>query len=482
MTAVRLEQLVRCFEGITPCAIATASADGTPNITYLSQVQYIDATHIALSRQFFNKTQQNLSENPRASLQFYDPLTFHAYHAAIRFDHSETSGPLFDAMSARIQVIATHTGMAGVFRLVGADVCEVLSVERVEEFLIPGAETVRLSHVPGVMTELRGLQLVSDRINRARDLDDLLTGALTALEELFGLRHSMVLLPDESGQRLITIASRGYGESGIGAEAQLGSGLIGTVAATHKLLRVSGLGQELRYGRAIRERVRDQGGDALLTPEIPLPGLPDAASQLALPMLVGDELIGVIVFESQSNLAMRLWHESFLQILANQIAIGLDRMRQQEDDEPSSTPPPAPPAGTSSLDAPLARGRTAQVAEPISSFQVSSDKVRKFQFFRNDDCVFVDGEYLVRNVPGKILWKILNEHQRGARTQFTNRELRLDPTLGLPPIKDNLESRLILLRKRLAEKCPEVRLVPTQRGRFALELGCPVELTERDHA
>jgi hypothetical protein len=222
--------------------------------------------------------------------------------------------------------------------------------------------------------------------------------------------------------------------------------------------------------------VRDQGGDAQLTPEIPLPGLPDAASQLALPMLVGDELIGVIVFESQSNLAMRLWHESFLQILANQIAIGLDRLRQQEDDESNSQPVLAPPAGAA-----LAPERAAS-NEPISSFQVSSDKIRKFQFFRNDDCVFVDGEYLVRNVPGKILWKILNEHQRGARTQFTNRELRLDPTLGLPPIKDNLESRLILLRKRLLEKCPEVRLVPTQRGRFALELGCPVELTERDHS
>jgi adenylate cyclase len=471
---VRLEALVRCFEGITPCAIATAAADGTPNITYLSQVQYIDANHIALSRQFFNKTQQNLAENPRASLQFYDPLTFHAYQALIRFDHSETSGPLFDAMSARIQVIATHTGMAGVFRLVGADVCEVLSVERLDEFLIPGADTVRLSHVPGVMTELRGLQLVSDRINRARDMDDLLTGSLAALEELFGLRHSMVLLPDETGQRLVTIASRGYGESGVGAEAQLGEGLIGTVAATRQLLRVSGLGQELRYGRAIRNRVRDAGGGDLLAREIPLPGLPDAASQLALPMLVGDQLNGVIVFESTSNLAMRLWHESFLQILANQIAIGLDRMRQQEEDEPvaatSATLPAAEPA------------QRPRQGDQVSSFQVSSDKTRKFQFFRNDDCVFVDGEYLVCNVPGKILWKILNENQRGARTQFTNRELRLDPTLGLPPIKDNLESRLILLRKRLAEKCPEVRLVPTQRGRFALELGCPIELNERDHA
>jgi hypothetical protein len=450
---LRLADLSRCFQGIIPSALATCSAEGVPNVTYISQLYAVDPSHLAISCQFFNKTKRNLEENPYATVEFWDPVTFRAYRAGLRYVRSECSGALFDTMAHRIEAIASHTGMAGVFRLRSADVCEVLWLDEVEGFLDEDAPSPAEAVADGPMTELRALSLVSARVNRARDLESLYRDVLDALEEVFRFRHSIVFLADEKARTLTAIASHGYGESGIGAEVGMGEGLVGTVAARRVPIRLSGMDQLLRYGRAVRGRVESVGDASALTAEIPLPGLPDAESQLALPLVVEDRLLGVLAVESRDPLACAEWHEAFLAVLANQIAIGIDRLSEAEEEPSPAEPGPAP--------APRAGPR------------------RVFTYYPHDDCVFVDGEYLVRNVPARILWKLLKEHATSGRREFTNRELRIDPSLGLPAYKDNLESRLILLKKRLEERCFGVRIVPVRRGRFALEVAGAVALEER---
>jgi adenylate cyclase len=60
MSDLTLRELHLCFEGVIPAVIATASADGVPNVTYLSRVRIVDDDRIALSNQFFSKTARNL--------------------------------------------------------------------------------------------------------------------------------------------------------------------------------------------------------------------------------------------------------------------------------------------------------------------------------------------------------------------------------------------------------------------------------------
>src|SRR5262249_50394339 len=163
------------------------------------------------------------------------------------------------------------------------------SAELVSGFLTgPPADEPMGASLDGLRTEIRGLQWVSDRINRATSLESLLTDVLEALEEYFTFSHTSVLLHDEANRRLTTLASRGCGHSGIGAEVAMGEGLIGTVARERRLLRLSSLDAELRYGRAIRAATADDSRP--LQDEIPLPGIPDAQSVLAIPLTVGDRL------------------------------------------------------------------------------------------------------------------------------------------------------------------------------------------------
>lgn len=71
-----------------------------------------------------------------------------------------------------------------------------------------------------------------------------------------------------------------------------------------------------------------------------------------------------------------------------------------------------------------------------------------------DHSVFVDGDYLIKGVAGAIVWKLLREHIESGRDEFSNRELRLD-------------ARLILLQRRLAERCPFLAIKKIGRGRSA---------------
>jgi len=452
-----LESLATCFQGLLPAQLFTCSADGTPNAAYLSHVEYVDSHHVALSYQFFNKSKRNISENPRALVLVPDPDTGQGWRLRLRFCRSETEGPLFERMALRIEAIASYCGLKGIFKLRAADVYEVLGVEPSLEEKAACTVAERRGALPDPVFTVRALQHLSERIHRADSLEALVDSILGGLEESFGFRQSMILVPAEEPGVLVTIATRGYPEDGAGAEVRIGEGIAGVVAEARKPIRISGLMRGMLYALAMHRQATGERP----RPRIALPGLPSPESQLGVPLLVRGELVGVLCLESETPYRFHEEDKKSIELLGSYLAIAIQNMQLQERaQEPLEAPPEA------------AAARTAQPA-PAGAAR------REVTWYAADECILVDGEYLIRSLPAKILWRLLTTHEKTGRAEFTNRELRLDKSLNLPEWKDNLESRLLLLRRRLEQKCPEIRLVPVCRGRFALELLCPVALATR---
>jgi predicted pyridoxine 5'-phosphate oxidase superfamily flavin-nucleotide-binding protein len=125
------ESLIPSLQGVIPAVIATSSANGSPNVTYISQVFYVDERHVALSQQFFNKTIRNIRENPVACVVVTCPITFKGHKLLLKFKESRTDGEVFDSMQMQLEAIAGAQGMVGTFQLKAADIYEVLSIEDV---------------------------------------------------------------------------------------------------------------------------------------------------------------------------------------------------------------------------------------------------------------------------------------------------------------------------------------------------------------
>jgi adenylate cyclase len=443
-----LEDMARCFEGAVPAVIATASADGTPNITYLSRVQRVDDERVALSNQFFSKTARNLAENPRASLLLIDPTTFDQYRLVVVYERTERRGPVFERLRTDVEALAALEGMQDVFKLRAADIYRVLHVEVMPCRTRPPESPRRVTGGP----DPAALAEMATRVSRAADLDTLVTTTIDGLAELFGYEHSMLLLLDEDGRRLYTIASRGYAAQGVGSEVLVGEGLIGMAAARCAPMRIGNLRQMSNYSRSLR-RSYEGSGDLSPGRDIAVPDLADVQSRVAIPAMAMGQLVGVVVVESTHPVAFTAADESVLAVVASLVASAVEAERNDDRAEGEAE------------DLALARETRSPEGTPT-----------RVRFFAVDGSTFLDGDYLIKGVAGRILWALLGHHEREGRVEFSNREMRLDPSLELPPFRDNFESRLILLKRRLDERAAPIRIDKTSRGRFRLVVEGRVEL------
>jgi hypothetical protein len=272
-------------------------------------------------------------------------------------------------------------------------------------------------------------------------LEELLDHSMQILHRYLGWSHMNLLLADQEQRTLVSHASYGYSVGGAGAEVRWGEGLIGLCAEHLRLLQISAMGEGQRYVQAAREGIAPER----LLPKIPLPGLASPASQIAAPLKVQGELIGVLALESETKTYWGTKERLLLATVTNFMAMGIRALEDQ------------------------GRAMKSSLHErPLDG--TKKEMVLSLRWVPGDDLVFVNNQYLIKNIPARILWYLLQTYHKTGRSEFSNMELRAEKTLNLPEVKDNLETRLILLRKRLEEQCPAIRLVSTGRGKFKVEV------------
>lgn len=167
--------------------------------------------------------------------------------------------------------------------------------------------------------EVEVLRRVALEINATLDLDTIYDVVLRTMDECFGFRNSIILLLEDPNT-LRVVASRGYEDQALGGTIAVGVGVIGTVAKRRRLMRVNHLRAQQAYFARIRSQMQEAGRATELGEVVAVPGLADADSQIAIPLVIKDKLVGVFSVESREPESFSEHAETLVSIVASQAA------------------------------------------------------------------------------------------------------------------------------------------------------------------
>lgn len=156
---------------------------------------------------------------------------------------------------------------------------------------------------------------VSAELNKLISLPEKLHNILAILDRQFALSNSLILIPDEQVQALIVYASHGYKTQMIGKQVPFGQGIIGLSAVRKKHINLTGIRRKQHYLASVSNE-----GDLDLVKPI---GLPDAESQVAIPLLSNNDLVAVLMAESRNFCVFDKADENFLITLAQPLAVSI---------------------------------------------------------------------------------------------------------------------------------------------------------------
>ena len=105
--AVMPKDCIDMINNVYAAAVATCSADGTPNVVCCSMKQAWDAETVMISDQYMRKTLANLGENPKMAISVWDETHGYQMKGSVIY---ENEGPNYEAIAAQVHAILSSMG------------------------------------------------------------------------------------------------------------------------------------------------------------------------------------------------------------------------------------------------------------------------------------------------------------------------------------------------------------------------------------
>jgi sigma-B regulation protein RsbU (phosphoserine phosphatase) len=149
---------------------------------------------------------------------------------------------------------------------------------------------------------------IGREINALRPLEELLVRIAALARQYVEYQIISILLADDQQQELTLRYSVGAPHEIDHLQLRFGQGLVGLAASSREAVRVAEVSKDARY----------------------IPVVEGVQSELAIPLISRDRVVGVLDIQSQQPDYFRSWHQKILLLIATQLAVAIDNAHLYE--------------------------------------------------------------------------------------------------------------------------------------------------------